>query len=96
MDNNKLKNNDITQLRESFKGIGEVNGYLFTKVLENDFAFIYKKQINNRISYEVFEKRINKYYNCISYPTSKSFGIWAFDVSTYDKALEIFIKMSID
>lgn len=83
-----LKKQQYAPLEKEFKGKGEVKGYYFTQILATDKGYIYKKQYNDKITYEVFKKKINRRFNKVSYPSSNNFGIWAFDVTTYEKALQ--------
>lgn len=73
-------------LNGSFVGRGEVKGYNFNKVKETEKGFIYQKEKDGNISYEVFKKKYNKRFDCISYPTSKAFGSWAWDCKTLNRA----------
>lgn len=90
MTTKQLKKQHFAPLEKEFKGKGEVKGYYFTQILANDKGYIYEKRYKDKITFEVFKIKINRRFNKISYPTSKSFGIWAFDVLTYEKAIEIF------
>ena len=91
-----VKNINTQELKKVFKGRGEMKGYKFSQIAMNDFAFIYEKRWLDSLSitYEVFERRINKRFDTISYPSSKSFGIWAFDVATLDKAVIKFYELT--
>ena len=55
-----------------------------------DKVYIYEVSYMGEVKhYEVFEHKENNQYNCISYPTSKSFGLWAFTASNLTKAISI-------
>ena len=73
-------------LKTQFEGRGEVKGYLFTQISQTDKAFIYEVSSDDRKHYEVFKKVINSRFACVSYPTSKGFGIWAWTYMSLDKA----------
>jgi hypothetical protein len=77
----------ITLLKNCFFGKGEVKGYKFTQIQKSDIAFIYEVTSSRRKHYEVFKKKVNNRYNCISYPKSKSFGIWAWTCMTLEVAI---------
>lgn len=62
-------------MKQQFQGRGEVKGYTFTQIRVTDLGFIYSKELNGSLSYEVFKRKENKRFNCISYPTSNSFGV---------------------
>lgn len=67
----------IKELREQFTGIGQVRGFEFTQVERSPYAYIYEVNTGVSIYYEVFKRKENTRYNCISYPSDKSFGMWA-------------------
>lgn len=79
----------MKQLQQQFQGRGEVKGYTFTQIRVTDKGFIYSKELNGSLSYEVFKRKENKRFDCISYPTSNSFGVWAWDCKTLERAEEI-------
>ena len=66
----------MKQLQQQFQGRGEVKGYTFTQIRVTDLGFIYSKELNGSLSYEVFKRKENKRFDCISYPTSNSFGVF--------------------
>ena len=76
---------------DTFKGKGEVKGVTFTKVKENDNAFIYSRSDGY---FEVFKKVENIRFDCISYPKSGSFGIWAWCFSNLKDAEQKFAELS--
>ncbi len=79
----------MKQLQQQFQGRGEVKGYTFTQIRVTDLGFIYSKELNGSLSYEVFKRKENKRFDCISYPTSNSFGVWAWDCKSLERAEEI-------
>lgn len=85
----------MKQLQKEFIGRGEVKGFRFTQLKQNQYAFIYKVETSGGKHYEVFRKKINNKYNCESYPRSKSFGSWAWSFFSYEKALLKFDEVSI-
>ncbi|WP_312133709.1 hypothetical protein [Empedobacter sp.] len=91
-----LKSTDMRSLKRKFEGKGEMKDFTFTQIARNDFAVIYEKVYKNHIkkTYEVFEIKINSRFNLESYPTSKAFGIWAWDIETLEKAVIKFQEIS--
>ena len=72
----------------SFTGKGEVGGFEFLQKAKSDYGFIYSVTAYGKTWYEVFKRKVNQQYNCVSMPSSKSFGIWAWTASDYEKAKE--------
>jgi hypothetical protein len=81
----------MKQLEQIFFGRGEVKGFKFTQISKTDSAYLYEVNTSDSKYYEVFKKKINKRYGCISYPTSKAFGIWAW---TYPNLNSAFVKLN--
>ena len=81
----------MKELELNFKGRGEVKNYTFNQIKSTDLGFIYEKisDETNKISYEVFKRKENNHFGCVSYPTSKAFGKWAWEVNDLDKANNI-------
>ena len=55
----------MIKLKDKFIGTGEVRGFEFSKIKENEYAFVYKVSYTNedgvsKYWYEVFEKRVSK------------------------------------
>lgn len=75
-------------LQKQFQGKGEVKGYLFNQIRQTDRAYVYEVSFGNSKHYEVFKKVVNKRFSCISYPTSKAFGIWSWIKMSLEKAEE--------
>lgn len=85
----------MKELRESFDGEGEVRGYHFECLFRDGYAYMYEVSMGDYIShYEVFERRENRSYDCVSYPRSRSFGSWAFTYRSYDEAYARFLELS--
>lgn len=79
----------IKPLPKQFPGRGEVKGYNFRQICMTDRGFLYEVSSNDIIPhYEVFKRKINKRFNCESYPTSKSFGYWAWTYRKKEMAIE--------
>ena len=78
----------IKQIPKQFSGIGEVGPYEFFLHCKTDRGFCYEVRLNNIVShYEVFRFKVNKRFACISYPSSRGFGIWAWTFFDQNKAL---------
>ena len=79
----------MKELKKEFIGIGEVRGYQFKQLQSNGYAYVY--EVNNpeetKPHYEVFERVENTIFDCVSYPKLKSFGVWAWCISDYSKAM---------
>lgn len=85
----------MKELREVFDGRGEVRGHKFTQVAKNPKAFIYNVKITPSLEvYEVFKRKENTQYDCVSYPTSKAFGIWAWSIKDKERAFAKFNELS--
>lgn len=79
----------MKELELIFEGKGQVKGYLFTQIFMNENGYIYSVSKDGLVHFEVFKRVKNTLYNCISYPSDKSFGKWAFTCGTESRALEI-------
>lgn len=85
----KNKHDSIKPLAMQFIGRGEVKDYLFSQISQADKAFS-----GDSKHYDVFKKIINKRYACVSYPTSKAFGIWAYTKMSLESAIEKFNELN--
>jgi len=81
----------MRELEESFIGRGQVKGFKFTQIKKNDYGYIYKVEISGRVYYEVFKRKENIRFNCVSYPSSKAFGIWAW-TTRFIKSAEEYLE----
>ena len=79
----------MKQLEEEFKGKGQVRGFKFTQIKKTENAYLYRVDTGDSKHYEIFEKKENTQFNCISYPSNKAFGVWAKTSSDYNRALDI-------
>ena len=85
----------MKQLQKQFEGRGEVKGYSFNQLFATDKAYIYALSDENGIShYEVFKHVENTQFNCISYPRSNSFGIWAWCTKSIERAMDKFNQLN--
>jgi hypothetical protein len=85
----------MQDLKLSFLGKGQVKGFIFTQKNKSEKAYLYEVNTGNSIHYEVFKKRINKQFNCISYPSDKAFGLWAWSCTKLERANEIFEQLNL-
>ncbi len=82
-------------LEIEFIGRGEVKGFKFRQISATDRAFLYEvSPTNTNVHYEVFKLKINKRFNCISYPTSKAFGVYAWSYMSFERAKKKFDKLN--
>ena len=79
----------MKELKEYFSGKGQVKGYVFNQISKTKLGFIYEVKGKDSIHYEIFKRRENAMYNCISYPTDKAFGLWAWTCDNLERAGEI-------
>ena len=86
--------NVIKELRKDFIGVGIVRGFRFTQICKTDSAFLYRVDTSDSIYFEVFERRYNTWFNCISYPTNKAFGSWASLTPNIERAFELLNDLS--
>ena len=77
----------MKELKEYFTGIGQVKGYIFNQIKKTDYAYLYEVKDSNRTHYEVFLRKENTMYDCVSYPTDKAFGKWAWTIMDLQKAI---------
>lgn len=65
------------------------NGYNYHQSTKNDNGYIYAQDLNGKtIAYEVFERRVNKMYDTVSFPGDNAFGSWAWSCRTYEDAFK--------
>lgn len=78
----------MKQLQNEFIGRGEVKGFIFTQIKKSNKAYIYKVDCDGCEHYEVFKHKENKQFECISYPKTASFGLWAWTYNDFELAIE--------
>jgi len=76
----------MKQLQETFKGRGQVKGFTFTQIKKSEYGYIYEVNTKDNIHYEVFYHKENTLYECVSYPSNKAFGVWAWTCRTKEIA----------
>jgi hypothetical protein len=89
----------VTKLEDRIEGQGEVKGFVFTKEFENEKGYVYKVSTGDSNHFEAFYKKEtpicidfeNRVYSETEtkevYPKSKDFGVWAWSVSSLEKAI---------
>ncbi len=85
----------MQELKEQFTGRGQVKGFIFTQKNKSDYGYIYEVNTGYSIHYEVFKHKVNKQFDCVSYPSDKAFGFWAWCCKDYERALTIFEDLAI-
>lgn len=85
----------VKELEEVFEGRGEVKGFTFTQLHRTEYVYMYeqKEEVSGHITYEVFRRRVNAQFGCVSYPKSNGFGDSAYMGKTFrslDKAMAYF------
>ena len=81
-------------LEKIFTGRAEVRGFEFEQIKEKESGFIYRvKTPFATIHYEVFERKTNSQYDCVSYPQSPAFGVWAWSFTNYEDAIKKFEEL---
>ena len=86
----------MKQLEQNFIGRGEVKGFHFTQINKSDLAYLYEVNCDGSVHYEVFKHKENKQFNCVSYPKTGSFGVWAWTVKTMNEAVVKFELLSLN
>lgn len=63
-------------------------GFTYKQVFKNETGYIYSQHLGDRLlGFEVFYRKENTQFDCVSFPGDESFGIWAWSVRTFDKAM---------
>lgn len=67
---------EIKELEEVIKGRGEMKGFTFTQLKKSDFAYLYEvfEDESGHKTYEVFRRKVNNQFGCVSYPKCNGFG----------------------
>lgn len=92
----------MRELPTEFEGIGEVKGWNFTQLKKTELGYLYKRESEGLVYYEVFRRKENHIAETmgtgeaiISYPNANSFGIWAWCLKEheYDRAIAMLDNM---
>lgn len=84
----------MKKLELNFIGRGQVKGFIFTQINKSYYAYIYEVKTGNSTHYEVFKHKENTHFNCVSYPSNKAFGIWAWSCTKLERAIEKFEELN--
>jgi hypothetical protein len=86
----------MKELPISFEGGGEMLGFDFNQIRISQKAYIYELicKESGQKSYEVFERKENTRFDCVSYPRSNVFGKWAWCFVKYKRAVEKFDEIN--
>lgn len=77
----------IKELQQEFTH----RGNMYTQLQASKTMYLYEVSTPHEDKYyEVFKRKINSRFKCVSYPGNESFGIWAKCVNTKDRAYELF------
>lgn len=95
MELEKEENMGVKELDEVIKGRGEMKGFTLTQLKRSYFAYLYEvlEEETCHKTYEVFRRRENVQFGCVSYPKSNGFGDSAYMGKTFrslDKAMAYF------
>jgi hypothetical protein len=85
----------MKELEINFLGRGQVKGIKFSQIKKTENGYIYELNDKGRVYYEVFKRKENVRYSCISYPTNKGFGIWAWTTPYLDRANDILEDINV-
>ena len=85
----------MKELSIEIDGRGEMRGFTLRQINKSNFGYVYEVTHNESCvkHYEVFERKENNYFDCVSYPSSKAFGLWAWCYTDYGKAINRFNKI---
>ena len=63
-----------------------MKGYVFNQISQTKYGFLYEVKGKDTIHYEIFKRKENAMYDCISYPSNKAFGVWAWTTPILERA----------
>lgn len=86
---------NIIPLKKEFVGRGEVKGFNFSQISKTNWGFLYEVNTGHTIYYEVFQKRVNRRFACVVFPTSRAFGIYAWTTPDLNRAYEILSELDL-
>lgn len=84
----------MKELKTYFSGRGQVKEYVFNQVKASKNAYLYEVKGNETTHYEVFKRKENTLYDCVSYPTDKAFGKWAWTIMSLENAIDLFNELN--
>lgn len=78
----------IRELDKEFLGRGEVKRFKFIQIEASEKGYVYRVEPPNGLPYfEIFVRKVNTMFKKVSYPGSKSFGLWAWTYPTIEQAI---------
>ena len=80
----------MRELKTEFDGRGQVKGFKFTQIEKSSNVYLYEVKSGSQTHYEIFKRKENTRFNCVSYPSNKAFGIWAWTFKKLETARELF------
>ena len=86
----------MKELEEVYIGKGQVKGFVFTQLEKSAFAYTYEVNTGDNIFYEVFYRRENNRFNCVSRPTNNAFGVWAWTFKNREDANNKFDELELN
>lgn len=84
----------MKELQTEFDGTGEMKGFHFKQIEKSDYAYVYEVSFDEDYHWEVFERKENTRFGCISYPKSSCFGIWAWCYTNKSKCIARFNEIN--
>lgn len=64
------------------------NGFDYEQVARTAFGYVYSQRSEGKIiAYEVFRRKENTQFNCISFPGNEAFGSWSWTYKNITEAL---------
>jgi len=62
-------------------------GFIYIQELATTSGYVYRQVLNGvTVGFEVFLRKENKQYNCVSFPGDNAFGVWAWSCRTLELA----------
>lgn len=80
-------------LGDEIIGRGDMHGFILRKINGKPTAYVYSATNGMSVHYEVFKHKENTRFECVSYPSSKCFGVWAWCYTNYQDAINKYNKL---
>jgi len=62
-------------------------GFKYIQVFADTSWYIYSQHLaGQEVGYIVFRRKENTKFNCVSFPSDKAFGVWAWQTWTLERA----------
>ena len=80
----------MKQLQKEFIGRADVKGFTFRQIERTEKGYLYEvtQPYVDKPHYEVFQRKINKRFGVVSFPSGEAFGKWAWTFPTLEQARE--------